>query len=101
MTTYRRFVFDTALDDGHEEVAIMLWQACAECWWFTDPEITTQGPLKFSFWAAGRDQWFTYLRAIRLATDCVYAAGGTEADVPIPAFRKKPPHTNRGYLVSG
>lgn len=101
MTTYRHFVFDTELEDGHKDVAILLWQACAENWWFTDPEVTDGGRLSFSFWAAGRDRWFTHLRAVRLATDCVYAAGGTEADVPIPSFTKKAPHTNRGYLVTG
>jgi hypothetical protein len=100
MTTFRKFVFDTELEDGHQEVAILLWQTCTEQWWFTDPEVSVDGKLSFSFWAAGRDQWFCHLRAIRLATDCVYAAGGHEADVPIPAFTKKEPHTNRGYLVT-
>lgn len=101
MTTHRHYVFATTLDRGHQEVANLLWQRCDEEWWFTEPEVTTEGQLEFSFWTAGRDVWFCHLRATRLAVDCVYAAGGTEADVPIPSFTKKAPHMNRGHLVTG
>ena len=101
MTTYHHFTFTTQLQEGHQEAAQTLWLAVAEHWWYLEPETTQEGPLEFSFWALGRDQWFCHLRAVRLATDAVYAAGGRLADVPIPAVVKRPPHTNRGFLVTG
>lgn len=99
MTTYRHYTFATQLWTGHQEASHVLWRAACDEWWFTDPECTEEGQLEFCFWTAGRDLWFCHLRATRLATDAVFAAGGTARDVPVPTLLKRVPHDRRGFYA--
>ena len=98
MTTYRRYTFVTQLERGHAEAQDALWTATITHWWFKDPLVSGEGKLEFSFTVCGRDQWFTHKRAMGLAVNTVYSAGGLMKDVPLPVWVKLAPHTNRGYL---
>lgn len=100
MTTHRRYQFTTSLQKGHQEAVWVIGRQVAKHWWFKDPIVSSTGVLEFSFTVSGRDQWFAHKRALGLATDVVFAAGGHEVDVPLPVWEKLPPHTNRGHLIN-
>lgn len=99
MTTHRRYSFQKReLPRGHDDVRRILETACERYWWYRDPEVEG-GPfgwLVFTFTVSARDQWFAHTRAMRLATDCYYAIGLTEKDVPEPVWETLAPHMNRG-----
>lgn len=97
MTTYRRYTFHTLLEGGHEIASLVIWDHIIKHWWFRDPLVSHEGPLEFSFTVGARDQWWAHQRAMGLAMNVVYAAGGRAKDVPLPTWEKLPPHTNRGY----
>lgn len=100
MTTHRRYSFvHPVAQGGHEVVARILQIACDQFWWYREPHVEGQpfNRLSFSFTVSGRDRWWANQRALKLAVDCYYALGMTEADVPDPDFEALAPHTNRGY----
>jgi hypothetical protein len=98
VTTHRQYTFTTGLQEGHEAAARVLTAACDAKWWFNDSTVSDSGDLVFGFEVCARDQWWAHRRATMLAVDVIYAAGGSEDDVPVPDWQKLPPHTNRGFL---
>lgn len=101
MTTHRRysFVHPDSKDEGHDTVLRILQTACEQHWWYRDPEVSGLpfARLVFSFTVSGRDQWWAHQRALKLATDCYYALGMYEVNVPAPEWEPLEPHSNRGY----
>ena len=100
MTTYRRYSFlhPVPTDTGHDKVLQFLERACGEHWWYSEPEVSGQPfqRLAFSFTVAGRDQWWSHKRAMKLATDVYYVLGMDERNVPEPDWEPLAPHMNRG-----
>jgi len=100
MTTHRRYSFlhPDPTETGHDVVRQVLEKACAEHWWYQDPEVSGQpfARLLFAFTVSGRDQWWAHHRALKLATDCYYKLGMTEREVPEPDWEPLAPHMNRG-----
>lgn len=100
MTTHRRysFIHPEPKQNGHDTVLQVLQRACELHWWYRDPEVSGLpfARLVFGFTVSGRDQWWAHQRALRLATDCYYAIGLSENDVPEPDWEPLAPHTNRG-----
>jgi hypothetical protein len=81
----------------------VLKDAQREHWWFREATVEGEpyGRLILNLVVSGRDQWWCYRRAMKLATDCFYAMGFTEKDVPTPTWEPLEPHTNRGrYRVT-
>lgn len=108
MTTHRRYNYQYPkqwTESGrHAQIKQLLQHACEKYWWFNEPEVTGEplGYLSFSFTVSARDQWWCHRRAMRLATDCFYAIGMTEQDMPEPVWETLEPHTNRGrYRIPG
>lgn len=77
----------------------VLERAVEAHWWYREPEVSGLpfARLVFSFTVSGRDQWWAHHRALKLATDCYYALGMDETDVPQPDWEPLAPHTNRGH----
>lgn len=101
MTTHRRYRFEMAgvPEKNHAvQVSHELRAACEIYWWFTDPEIQGEpfGRLIWFITVAGRDQWWTHRRAMKLADQVCWRIG----DVPTPTWETLPPHTNRGRYRS-
>ena len=108
MTTSRHYVFqhpgDQAIPEGAHQTALEVLQgAQRQNWWYRDGQVQGEAfnRLVISFVVHARDQWWCHHRATRLATDCYYAMGLTEQDVPAPVWEPLAPHTNRGrYRVT-
>jgi hypothetical protein len=100
LPTHRRYSFQHPGErtEGHAVVQAILEQAVEHHWWYREPEVSGQpfARLVFSFTVTGRDQWWAHRRALKLATDCYYALGMSEAEVPEPDWEPLEPHTNRG-----
>lgn len=102
MTTCRRYTFQSHGPHPTERLSRVekaLTMACRWHHWFTEPEVAfTPEPwsLTITFTVAGRDRWWVHERAKRLAVDCFYAFGLTEAAVPTPTWVVLTPHANRG-----
>src|SRR4030095_10572011 len=103
MTTHRRYLFQHPgrWTDRYAYGIIqrVLEHGCQEHWWYDEPVVEGQPVqlLMFSFTVRARDQWFAHKRALRLATDCYYALGMDEKQVPVPDWEALAPHANRGY----
>jgi hypothetical protein len=104
MTTSRLYVFQhpgtTPIpESGHAAVWDVLKAAQRHCWWYEQAEVQGEpyGRLSINVVVHGRDQWWCHQRALKLATDCYYAMGLTEKDVPEPLWEPLAPHTNRGH----
>lgn len=98
MTTHRRYYFEVAKPDGHDEVLRRLRHACETYWWYNEPDVSGQdfGVLALSFTVSARDQWWAHSRAMKLATTALMAVGVSLKDMPDPIWEPLAPHSNRG-----
>ena len=102
MTTTRIFSFQHPGEWKHPEAYVearkVLRAAQRQYWWYEGGEVQGEpfNRLVITFTTHGRDQWWCYHRAMKLAIDCYYAMGLSERDVPAPVWEPLEPHTNRG-----
>lgn len=84
--------------EGYERARAVLKDAQRRCWWYRKTSVEGEPfqRLIINMVVSGRDQWWCYRRAMKLAVDCYVSMGLRATDVPDPVWEPLEPHMNRG-----